>query len=265
VEEPKPSPAPRPSPKPGAGDDGAPTSSPDVSSATPGTPRPQPSPTPGSADGGQAGKEDPQAAAALLAQQTEDWKALVKGYTSIPVKNIASSQVLYPPAFAVGTTKDGAALLSAVRYGQGRVVVAGHEGMLGSCCSFEDMGGFTMNAIAWAAGNTSSPKIAANDAMFGDAIRALSANKVRGMQCRREAQASSYNLQPTMSGCPRAACASSQWYAAAQPHPSWPCYSTSAALGCTLPLQPSCTPSHSRCSSHHAVHRHTLQYLKNAT
>jgi hypothetical protein len=127
-------------------------------------------------------EEDPKAAAALLAQQTEDWKALVKGYTSLPINAIASNQVLYPPAFAVGTNRDGAALLSAVRYGKGRVVVAGHEGLLERCCFYEDLGGFTMNAIAWAAGNASSPRIATNDGMYLDAINALSANKVRGVQ-----------------------------------------------------------------------------------
>ncbi|XP_042072879.1 TRPM8 channel-associated factor homolog [Haplochromis burtoni] len=78
----------------------------------------------------------------------DDLQFLLQGVSEFQVpSNLTASEVLVhgPLAFPIATTGDGRAFLAGGYYGQGRVIVATHEGFLG----LESMAPFWQNAIHW--------------------------------------------------------------------------------------------------------------------
>lgn len=64
----------------------------------------------------------------------DDLEFLLQGVSGFELQNglIASEVFIHGPlAFPIGTTEDGRAFLAGAYYGQGRVVVITHEGLLG--------------------------------------------------------------------------------------------------------------------------------------
>jgi hypothetical protein len=89
----------------------------------------------------------------LTASQIADFNALSQGLTTLATGSIyISRQHLFGTAMAVAVANDGGPMVSANRYGLGRVIHFGHEGMLSSCCSGTGVGGLVANAAQWAAG-----------------------------------------------------------------------------------------------------------------
>ncbi|XP_063350233.1 TRPM8 channel-associated factor homolog [Pelmatolapia mariae] len=78
----------------------------------------------------------------------DDLQFLLQGVSEfqLPSKLTASEVLVHGPlAFPIATTDDGRAFLAGGYYGQGRVIVATHEGFLG----LESMAPFWQNAIHW--------------------------------------------------------------------------------------------------------------------
>ncbi|XP_030633516.1 TRPM8 channel-associated factor homolog [Chanos chanos] len=78
----------------------------------------------------------------------EDLEFLLRGVSEFDIRGGATpSEVLVhgPLAFPIGTTPDGRAFIAGAYYGQGRVIVATHEGYLGR----ESLSTFMVNAIHW--------------------------------------------------------------------------------------------------------------------
>uniref|UniRef100_A0A673BCJ5 TRPM8 channel-associated factor homolog n=1 Tax=Sphaeramia orbicularis TaxID=375764 RepID=A0A673BCJ5_9TELE len=78
----------------------------------------------------------------------DDLKFLLQGISEFEIPNgIVASEVLVhgPLAFPIGTTEDGRAFLAGSYYGQGRVVVVTHEGLLKQ----ESWACFWTNALHW--------------------------------------------------------------------------------------------------------------------
>nr|XP_046244482.1 TRPM8 channel-associated factor homolog [Scatophagus argus] len=78
----------------------------------------------------------------------DDLEFLLHGVTEFDLQNgVVASEVLVhgPLAFPIGTTEDGRVFLAGAYYGQGRVVVITHEGLL----SQETLAPFWNNAIRW--------------------------------------------------------------------------------------------------------------------
>uniref|UniRef100_A0A3P9BBR9 TRPM8 channel-associated factor homolog n=1 Tax=Maylandia zebra TaxID=106582 RepID=A0A3P9BBR9_9CICH len=78
----------------------------------------------------------------------DDLQFLLQGVSEFQLpSNLTASEVLVhgPLAFPIATTDDGRAFLAGGYYGQGRVIVATHEGFLG----LESMAPFWQNAIHW--------------------------------------------------------------------------------------------------------------------
>jgi hypothetical protein len=89
----------------------------------------------------------------LTASQVADFDALSQGLTTLATAPTAiSRQYLFGTAMAVAVANDGGPMVSANRYGLGRVIHFGHEGMLSSCCLGTGVGGLVANAAQWAAG-----------------------------------------------------------------------------------------------------------------
>ncbi|XP_068562973.1 TRPM8 channel-associated factor homolog [Cebidichthys violaceus] len=78
----------------------------------------------------------------------DDLEFLLQGVSEFDLQNgVVASEVLVhgPLAFPIGTTEDGRAFLAGAYYGQGRVVVITHEGLLRR----ETLAPFWNNAIHW--------------------------------------------------------------------------------------------------------------------
>ncbi|XP_061574970.1 TRPM8 channel-associated factor homolog [Cololabis saira] len=78
----------------------------------------------------------------------DDLEFLLQSVSEFNVRQglIASEVLVHGQlAFPIGTTGDGRAFLAGAYYGQGRVIVASHEGLLGH----EEMAPFWLNAIHW--------------------------------------------------------------------------------------------------------------------
>ncbi|KAI3354546.1 hypothetical protein L3Q82_019053, partial [Scortum barcoo] len=78
----------------------------------------------------------------------DDLEFLLEGVSEFDLQNgVVASEVLVhgPLAFPIGTTEDGRAFLAGAYYGQGRVVVITHEGLL----KRETLAPFWNNAIRW--------------------------------------------------------------------------------------------------------------------
>jgi hypothetical protein len=73
-------------------------------------------------------------------------------------------------AFAVANPKN-LPIIAANRYGVGRVIHFGHEGMLNACCSGTGLGGLVGNAAEWVAGCKSvGIRVASGDSL-GTTVR----------------------------------------------------------------------------------------------
>jgi hypothetical protein len=85
--------------------------------------------------------------------QLQDWAALTANVGSIESSAFtASKQHLFgSQAFAVAVDGDGSPIISAARYGGGRVVAFGHEGMLAAGAT-GSLFKLISNAATWAAG-----------------------------------------------------------------------------------------------------------------
>ncbi|XP_040902027.1 LOW QUALITY PROTEIN: TRPM8 channel-associated factor homolog [Toxotes jaculatrix] len=87
--------------------------------------------------------------AAVIGKDFEDdLEFLLQGISEFDLQNgVVASEVLVhgPLAFPIGTTEDGRAFLAGAYYGQGRVVVITHEGLLRR----ETLAPFWNNAINW--------------------------------------------------------------------------------------------------------------------
>uniref|UniRef100_A0A3P8UGE9 Peptidase M60 domain-containing protein n=1 Tax=Amphiprion percula TaxID=161767 RepID=A0A3P8UGE9_AMPPE len=78
----------------------------------------------------------------------DDLEFLLEGISEFDLQNgvVASELLIHGPlAFPIGTTEDGRAFLAGAYYGQGRVVVITHEGLL----KRETLAPFWNNAIRW--------------------------------------------------------------------------------------------------------------------
>ncbi|XP_074497440.1 TRPM8 channel-associated factor homolog [Sebastes fasciatus] len=78
----------------------------------------------------------------------DDLEFLLQGVSEFDLQNgVAASEVLVhgPLAFPIGTTEDGRAFLAGAYYGQGRVIVISHEGLLRR----ETLAPIWNNAIRW--------------------------------------------------------------------------------------------------------------------
>ncbi|KAF8059185.1 TCAF2 [Scenedesmus sp. PABB004] len=88
----------------------------------------------------------------LTAQQLADWNAITAGVQSVPTESFYSSAlVLFGRAFAVAASDSGECVVAATRFGKGRLVQFGHEGMLFD--SPDDKPGFVgliTSAALWA-------------------------------------------------------------------------------------------------------------------
>jgi hypothetical protein len=93
----------------------------------------------------------------LTASQIGDFNALSQGLTTLATGSIITSRLhLYGTAIAVAVANDGGPIVSANRFGSGRVVHSGHEAMVTSCCVGTGLGGLVVNAVQWSAGSTTS-------------------------------------------------------------------------------------------------------------
>ncbi|XP_028275280.1 TRPM8 channel-associated factor homolog [Parambassis ranga] len=78
----------------------------------------------------------------------DDLEFLLQGIAEFDIRgNLIASEVLVhsPLAFPIGTTDDGRAFLAGAYYGQGRVIVVTHEGLLGN----EKLAPMWNNALHW--------------------------------------------------------------------------------------------------------------------
>ncbi|XP_059188203.1 TRPM8 channel-associated factor homolog [Centropristis striata] len=77
----------------------------------------------------------------------DDLEFLVKGVPEIDLAGAIVSEVLVhgPLAFPIGATESGRAFLAGAYYGQGRVIVITHEGLMGR----ESLAPFWKNALLW--------------------------------------------------------------------------------------------------------------------
>ena len=85
-----------------------------------------------------------------------DYRALAAGVVSVSTNNYYASQAyLWGNGTAIVADSSGNAVISASTYGAGRVLQAGHEGMLSECCSATGTGLSRLfyNAAQWAGSN----------------------------------------------------------------------------------------------------------------
>ncbi|XP_029964490.1 TRPM8 channel-associated factor homolog [Salarias fasciatus] len=78
----------------------------------------------------------------------DDLRFLLNGISEFKIpKNVTASEILVhgPLAFPIGCTEDKKTFLAGGYYGQGRVIVVSHEGLL----KLEDMAPFWKNALLW--------------------------------------------------------------------------------------------------------------------
>ena len=94
--------------------------------------------------------------------QLADWAALTAQVGTIGTASFqASKQHLYgSQAFAVAVDGDGSPIVAATRYGSGRVVAFGHEGMLGEAISGSNLTKLIQKSAFWAAGKSTMIKVA---------------------------------------------------------------------------------------------------------
>ncbi|KAI7843452.1 hypothetical protein COHA_002930 [Chlorella ohadii] len=84
-----------------------------------------------------------------------DYQALAAGVGTIATSGFLSSKIwLYGDTLAVATEGDNP-FIAAGTYGKGRVVVFGHEGMIGAAQS-SNLGKLVRNSVLWAAGSRAS-------------------------------------------------------------------------------------------------------------
>jgi hypothetical protein len=96
----------------------------------------------------------------LTVSQIADFNALSQGLGTLATSSIyISRQHLFGTAMAVAVANNGGPMISANRYGLGRVIHFGHESMLSSCCSGTGVGGLVANAAQWAAGTDKASDI----------------------------------------------------------------------------------------------------------
>ncbi|XP_029964013.1 TRPM8 channel-associated factor homolog [Salarias fasciatus] len=92
----------------------------------------------------------------------DDLRFLLQGISEFDIPNgITASEILVhgPLAFPIGCTNDKQAFLAGGYYGQGRVIVASHEGLL----KLEEMAPFWKNALLWLDEGRNGVVGAAND------------------------------------------------------------------------------------------------------
>jgi hypothetical protein len=103
-----------------------------------------------------------QPASPALTQQ--DYADLAQGVGALTFSSSSSLSYLFGSALAVATTADGRPLVSAVKYGAGRLMHFPHQDMAFSCCSGSGLGlgRLLVNSAGWLAGNkTEGIRIAA--------------------------------------------------------------------------------------------------------
>jgi hypothetical protein len=95
-----------------------------------------------------------------------------QGITTIETGNYYSSVlILTGTAFSVAKPPGSFPIIAANRYGAGRVIHFGHEGMMATCCSGSGLGGLVGNAAQWAAGGKVVGIRVASGNPLGDDIR----------------------------------------------------------------------------------------------
>ncbi|XP_041850122.1 TRPM8 channel-associated factor homolog [Melanotaenia boesemani] len=116
--------------------------------------------------------------AAVIGKDFEDdLEFLLQGISEFNVRDgLLASEVLVhgPLAFPIGTTADGRAFLAGAYYGQGRVIVVTHEGLLGS----EEMAPFWKNSLHW----LDEGRRGVVGVVFDHALQALS---MSGLKCEK--------------------------------------------------------------------------------
>jgi hypothetical protein len=124
------------------------------------------------------------AQSSLTASQLADFNALSQGLITLATGSISiSRQHLFGTAIAVAVANDGGPMVSANRYGLGRVIHFGHESMLSSCCSGTGLGGLVANGAQWAGGDkTSGIRVAHHGSGMSTVVTNLVA-KVGGISC----------------------------------------------------------------------------------
>jgi hypothetical protein len=95
----------------------------------------------------------------LSPSQIADFKDLSKGLTTLATATYYSSRhvLLGSAPMAVAVASDGSPIVSATRYGAGRAIHFGHDGMMSDrCCTGTGLGGLVANAAQWSAGTVTS-------------------------------------------------------------------------------------------------------------
>ena len=137
--------------------------------------------------------------AGLTAEQLDDFNALSRDLTTLSTGAASISRLhLSGTALAVAVANDGGPMIAANRYGLGRVIHFGHEGLLNSCCTGTGLGGLVFNAAVWAAGTKTTAIRVAYLGMSSVASNLASKASARLYPLRDICGTSMYILQETI-------------------------------------------------------------------
>ncbi len=120
----------------------------------------------------------------LSSTQAQDLTSIASGVGAVATSAwYASRQCLYgTEAFAVAVDEDKLPFISAARYGSGRVIHFGHEGMLGAATSSE-LFKLIRNSSVWASSKTSGIRIAGMDSWTSGIASSIAAVRQGQVVC----------------------------------------------------------------------------------